>query len=233
MADKEALHRALAQYARTLMHDYNVGDLLYQLTDQVVSVLDVAGAGVSLGGPDGRLQFVTATDERVVRLEEQQMESMEGPCHDAYHSGDQILVTDLNRVGYWPRYAPVALKVGCQAVAGLPMRVEDQRIGALTIYADLPRKWVQEDLEAAQLLADMATGYIVNARELQQSRQLAEQLQQALNTRVVIEQAKGMLAERRGVDPEEAFDILRDYARSHNRRLHEVARAVVQSALHL
>ena len=233
MADRAALYRALAQYARTLMHEYNVGDVLYQLTDQVVSVIGIGGAGVSLGTPEGRLQFVTATDERVARLEEKQMNAAEGACQDAYQSGDRVLVVDLDRASYWPSYAPMALKAGFQAVAALPMQVGDRRIGALNLYAELPREWVDDDVEAAQLLADMATGYIVNARQLHEARQLADQLQHALDSRVVIEQAKGILAERRGVDPEEAFGILRGYARSHNRKLHDVARRVIDRTLRL
>jgi GAF domain-containing protein len=233
MADQAALFRALAQYARTVMHDYDIGNLLYQLTDHAVSVLRASGAGVSLGTFDGRLQFVTATDERVVRLEEQQMQSAEGPCHDAYRSGDQVLVADLNQASYWPTYAPLAVKVGCQAVAGLPMRIAERRIGALNIYEEGPREWTADDVEAAQLLADVATGYIVNAQELQKSRQLAEQLQHALDSRIVIEQAKGILAERRQIDPEAAFDILRGYARSHNRVLHDVAAQVINHTLRL
>jgi GAF domain-containing protein len=233
MSDQAALFRALAQYAKTVMHDYDIGDLLYQLTDHVVSVLDVSGAGVSIGGPDGRLRFVSATDERVVRLEEQQMHSAEGPCHDAYRTGEQVLVRDLNHMSQWPSYAPLAVKTGCQAVAGLPLRVGDVNIGALNVYADQPREWTGDDVEAAQLLADLATGYIVNAQRLHESRRLAEQLQLALDSRIVIEQAKGILAERRGVDPEQAFDILRGHARSHNRPLHDVAADIIDRTLRL
>lgn len=233
MPDQAALTRAMAQYAKTVMHDYDIGDLLYQLTDHVVSVLGVSGAGVSLGATDGRLQFVTASDERVVRLEEQQMKSAEGPCHDAYHNGEQVLVPDLNHVTSWPNYTPLAIKVGCQAVAGLPLRITNRSIGALNVYADQPREWTADDVQAAQMLADMATGYIVNARQLHESRLLAEQLQHALDSRIVIEQAKGVVAERLGVHPEQAFDILRGYARSHNRRLHDVAAEVIDGTVRL
>jgi GAF domain-containing protein len=233
MADQAALFRALAHYAKTVLHDYTVGDLLYQLTDQVVSVLGVNGVGVSIGGPDGRLEFVSATDERVVRLEQQQMRSAEGPCYDAYRTGDQVIAPDLNDESRWPTYTPLAVKTGCQAVAGLPLRVGDRNIGALNLYTDQPREWPADDIEAAQLLADVATGYIVNARRLHESRALSEQLQHALDSRIVIEQAKGILAERRGLDPERAFEILRGYARSHNRGLHDVAAEVVDGTLPL
>jgi GAF domain-containing protein len=231
MADHAALFQAMAQYARTLMHNYRIGDVLYQTTDHVTAVLGASGAGVSLVTREGRLMFVTASDEQVARVEQGQMNSAEGPCHDAYHSGEPVLVPDLRRATYWPNFAPTALEAGCQAAAALPMRIGDRCIGALSIYDDRPREWAGDDVEAAQLLADMATGYILSARQLQKTRQLAEQLQHALDSRVVIEQAKGILAERLGIDPEAAFDILRGYARSHNRRLHDVAAQVIDRTL--
>jgi GAF domain-containing protein len=163
-------------------------------------VLGVQGAGVSLAGEDGTLRFATATDERVMRVEECQLELDEGPCHEAWRSGQIVCEVDLNRSRRWPTYTPVALETGWQAVAGVPMIVEDQHIGALNLYRSQPDEWSPDELQSAQLLTDMAAGYIINARALTESAQLAEQLQRALDSRVVIEQAKGVLAGRHGID---------------------------------
>jgi GAF domain-containing protein len=233
MADQSALRRAFADYARTMACRYEIGDVLYRLTDQIVEVLGVSGAGVSLGDAHGALQFVTATDQLVTRAEEGQIGAREGPCHDAFHSGDAVTVADLAADERWPVFRRVALEAGMRAVAGIPMLVEDQRVGAVNIYSATPREWPADDIADARLLADMATGYIVNARTLTESEERARQLQHALDSRVVVEQAKGVIAERHGITPAAAFTLLRNHARSNNAKLHDVARAVLARRLRL
>jgi GAF domain-containing protein len=226
MVDQAALAHAFTRFAHTITNDYEIGDLLHQLSDQAVDVLDVTAAGLSLAHPAGRLCPLTATHDLAVHVEERQTQTRQGPGNDAYHTGKPVFVADLNTVEAWPAYTATALEAGCQAVAGLPMRTEGARIGALTLYCDHPRSWA-DDVEVAQLLADMATGYVVNAAKPKRPQQLAEQLQQALHSRIVIEQAKGILAERQDIDVTAAFEVLRGYARSHNSRLHIAAQAVV------
>jgi GAF domain-containing protein len=231
MADQSALRRAFGDYARTIAGRYDIGEVLYRLTDQIVDVLGVSGAGVSLGDGDNNLQFVTATDQPTTAAEEGQIEAREGPCHDAFRSGEPVTVSDLSADERWPAFRPAALGAGMHAVAGIPMLSEDQRVGALNIYSAAPREWPADDLADAQLLADMATGYIINARILTASQQRAAQLQHALDSRVVIEQAKGIIAERHQVTTAEAFSRLRARARSRNAKVHDVARAVVDGHL--
>jgi GAF domain-containing protein len=233
VADQAALQRAFGDYARSILGRYEVGDVLYRLTDHVVEVLGVDGAGVSIGDTDGTLKFVTATDERSTRVEEQQMRAQEGPCHDAYRSGDRVTVADLRAEERWPAYTPAAVDQGVRAVAGIPMAVEGRHIGALNLYQQAPREWPADDLEVAQLLADMATGYVVNAMALDESEQLAAQLQHALDSRIVVEQAKGVIAERHGIATAEAFERIRGYARSNGLRVHDVADAVLDGELSL
>jgi GAF domain-containing protein len=233
MADQTALKRAFADYARTIARRYEIGEVLYRLTDQVAEVLEVDGAGVSLGDAEGNLQFVTATDQPITRAEEGQIEAREGPCHDAFHSGDPVTVADLAFDSRWPGFRTVALGAGLHAVAGIPMLIGERAVGAINIYNGTPREWPADDIADAQLLGDMAAGYIANARNLSEKERLATQLQHALDSRVVIEQAKGVIAERHQIATAAAFNFLRTHARSTNTKIHEVARAVVERRLQL
>lgn len=233
MADQSALNRAFADYARTIARRYDIGEVLYRLTDQAVEVLGVDGAGVSLGDRNAALQFVTATDESVTQVEERQIALQQGPCHDAFQSGEQVTSADLRTEERWPGFRESAVQLGMRAVAGIPMLVNEERIGAVNLYVSQPREWPADDLEIAQLLSNMATGYIVNARTLTETERLATQLQHALDSRVVIEQAKGIIAERHGIDTAAAFDRIRQHARSSNAKLHAVAQAVVERSLQL
>ncbi|MGH8886539.1 MAG: GAF and ANTAR domain-containing protein [Egibacteraceae bacterium] len=196
MVDHIALTRTFARFTRTINSGYELGDLLYQLIDQAIEVLDVTAAGLSVAHPAGRLRFVSLTHHLLMPVKNRQIEIRQGPGRDAYHTGEPVFVADLNKVDTWPAYTPAALRAGCQAVASLPLKAEGACIGALTLYCDLPRCWTDHDIAVAQLLADMATVYIINASSLNHSPQLAEQLRNALRSRVVIEQAKGMLVEQ-------------------------------------
>lgn len=234
MVDRTALHRALTEFVRASVVGYGIGDMLYRLTDEVVTVLGCEGAGVSLGDATGSLRFVTATDDHIVRIEEEQVRDQQGPCHDAYKTGELVVVADLTDVkGRWPDYYEVASANGCRAVLGVPMGVGTTTFGALNVYQRQVHAWRDEELEVAQLLAEMASGYILNLRRLTTAQQSAGQLQAALDSRVVIEQAKGIIATRRDVDVATAFDLLRQHARDHNRKIHDVANEVISGDLDL
>lgn len=231
MIDHHALVRAFRQYARALLSPYEIGHVLYQLVDQAVDVLGVDGAGVSLAREGGTLSFVAATDAVVTAIEEAQIAEQDGPCHRAFRDGEPYVVTDLQDDDRWPGYRRAALDRQIRSAAGIPMPVGDARIGALNLYRARPHAWGGEELEVAQVLADMASGYILNASQLEASRTLAGQLQHALESRVVVEQAKGVLAERHGIDPHDAFQMMRARARSTNRRLHDLAAEVVAGSM--
>lgn len=234
MIDQHALRRVVSEYVRTTIGTYSIGEMLYRLTDHAVDVLGCAGAGVSIGDPDGRLRFVAATDEHVARVEEDQAVTQQGPCPEAFTFGKLVAVGDLfHAAGRWPDYAPPAIDHGCQAVLGVPMTIEDAPIGAINLYQTTSHDWSEEELDTGQLLADMGSGYIANLRELASTRQLAQQLQQALDSRLVIEQAKGVLAGHHDIDPNQAFERLRRHARHHQRKAHDVARDIVDGRLDL
>lgn len=231
MVDQALFLRILSEFARTLVGRYQVGDVLYELVERLTGVLDVAGAGVSLGEAD-HVRFVTGVGEAVVRVEEVQESAQEGPCTEAYRDGKVVTIPDLREVtGKWDTYCPAALDNGFLAVAAIPMMVDSQSIGALNLYNHQIRQWSDDDLAAARVLADMATSYIINASELEQAQRTAEQLHEALDSRIVIEQAKGILAADGTLGMDQAYEVLRRHARSHNASLRSVAEAVVNLGL--
>jgi GAF domain-containing protein len=233
MVDQDALLAACADYASTVLGRYDMAEVLERLTEQVTEVLDVPGAGVAIGGDDGTLRFATASDETVMQVEESQLEKDEGPCHDAWRRGAIVTEPDLTSSDRWPAFRPVALVAGWQAVAGVPMVIQGETVGALNLYHRNAHEWTAEELRAAKLLADMAAGYIVNVRTFSETARLAEQLQHALDSRVVIEQAKGVLAGRHGIETKVAFELLRKHARDRGRRIHDVAQEVLEGHLEL
>ncbi|WP_067813791.1 GAF and ANTAR domain-containing protein [Nocardia inohanensis] len=229
--DSEALLKVLARFARLLPVDYDVATALDELVDGITAVLGVSGVGVSLE-MNGRLRFVTAPDERSAAIERCQEDAQQGPCVDAYRTGKPILVADLaRRAREWPRYSVLAAEYRVMAVAGIPMRLGENNIGVVNLYDLHPRYWAPDEVEVARLLSDIATGYVVNANKWRQQQQVTEQLQFALRSRVILEQAKGMIATQHGITPDEAFDLIRGYARRKQARLHAVAGAIVDAGL--
>ena len=233
MVNHTALLSLFGEFAEALLAPYEIGDVLYRLTDGVVDVLDVDGAGVSLARDGERLEFVTATDHRAAAVEEVQVAGAVGPCWDAFRGNKQIRIDDLRDDSPWTGFNEQALAHGIHAVAALPMPVAAQRIGALGLYRERPGPWSDEELDVGQMLANMASGYVINNLQLSESRTIAEQLQVALDSRVIVEQAKGVLAGRRGISPLEAFGLLRDHARANREKVHDVSRRVVDGALSL
>jgi GAF domain-containing protein len=183
---------------------------------------------------DGQQRFVTAAVEAVATLERVQENFQEGPCVDAVATAAPVAVPDIavgDASDRWPDYTIAAKNTGIQAVAGIPMLAEGVAIGAVNLYDSQPRNWSAEDLRIATIFASIATGYLAHASSAQQQQRTAEQLQQALNTRLIIEQAKGVLATQRQTTVDEAFKTLRKYAREHHARIHDVSRAVVKGDL--
>ncbi len=224
---------ALSRAARTLATDYDITEMLDRLCADVSLVLGVDGAGVMLEDGDGHLRFAAASDETLERIESLQIELDEGPCLSAYQTGEEVVVGDLEESDQFPRFGPPALEIGMRSVFSFPMRVGEEKVGALNLYRRQAGVFEQEDAEAGQILADVATVSILNARQFEQSMRLAEQLQHALNSRVVIEQAKGKLSEQFDVDVDEAFQRLRSYARGKGLKLHEIAQQVVDGVFNI
>ena len=231
MAGEEALTYAVSKFARTLACCSAVSEVLNDLAERVTAVLGVAGAGVSVLEA-GQVRFAAASDERCAVLEQVQEAEQAGPGVDACSAGATVTVVGLAgaRPG-WGAYQRAAQDAGIAAVAAVPMCRDGQNVGAVDLYSAGRRDWSAADLGAAAILADMATCYLVHARELDQQSRLIGQLREALDSRIVIEQAKGVLAAERHISVEEAFEVLRRHARSHSASLHSVAEAVVNLGL--
>jgi len=231
--DPDRLLVSLERFATTLTGGYGVGDVLHDLTEEITDVLDLTGAGVTLVH-DGKQRFVTAAVEAIARLERVQEDHQLGPCVDAVATAQPVTVPDLDDVDTserWPEYSNAAKTAGVRAVAGIPMLAEGSAVGAVNLYSRQPRIWSGEDLQVASVFANIATGYLVHASAARQHQRTAEQLHQALRTRLIIEQAKGVLATQHEIDVDEAFLLLRKHARDHGTRIHDVARAVVDGDL--
>jgi len=216
------------EMADTLVDDFDVIDFLHVLTERCVQLLGISAAGLLLTDGQGTLQMVAASSERTRLLELFQLQTDQGPCVDCFHTGQPVSVADLSTGGRWPRFTAAAAEVGFAAVYALPMRLRSEVIGALNFFDTNPGALDQGKLRIGQALADVATIGLLQQRALHRSGVVTEQLQTALNSRVLIEQAKGILAERLHLDVADAFALLRGGARSHNRRLSDLARAIIE-----
>ena len=221
----------LRRFAAAMARQFDVNEVLYELGDGAMAILDAAGAGVSVVNEAGELVFITSTSQLVVDVERVQMEHQAGPCVEAFQRGEAVPVSDIGELVEWPEYREAARRAGLSSVVGLPLALEDRRIGSLNVYDAKVREWTGSELASASVLADMATAYLVHAGELAKARQLTEQLQRALDSRIVIEQAKGMMSRDNSISVDVAFHLLRTFARSKNLDLREVAHRVVDSGL--
>ena len=228
--DTDLLSDTFVDLADTMVADFDVIDFLHILTDRAVRLLGASAAGVVLADPRGELRVAAASSEEAELMELFQLQNDQGPCLDCFRTGRRVSASDLTSPAQqWSRFAQAATQAGFRTVEALPMRLRDQVIGALNLFGAEPGSFGTADLRIAQALADVATIGLLHERNVRRREAVAEQLQGALNSRVVIEQAKGKLAERLGLDMDRAFAMLRDYARNTNQRLTDVARDFVTS----
>jgi len=233
-ADREAvLIRAFVGLADTLVDDYDIIDLLDRLAGYSVELLAADSAGILLVDAQTNLRVVASTNEETGWMELLQLEANEGPCVECFRSGAPVSVTDLaDAAARWPRFVASMRDHGTyRSVHAVPLRLRGEAIGALNLFHRQPGPLPDADLALAQALADVATIGILSERAIRRGEVLNEQLQTALNSRVIIEQAKGVLAQRGDLSMDGAFDRLRSYARHHNLRLTDVARQIVTADL--
>ncbi len=225
MADQNALTRTLVDLADTLVDEFDVVDLLTMLTDRCIETFTVQGAGVMLAAPiGGALRLIASSSVVMHDVELYELQASEGPCIECYQSGVPIINQDLAiAVARWPQFTPVATAAGFASVSAVPMRLRGTTIGALNLFGTDKAGLAASEVSAVRAFADVATIAVLQHQAAIDARTVNVQLNHALNSRVTIEQAKGMLAERASIEVDEAFGWLRTYARSHNLRLGELA----------
>lgn len=228
------VREAFIELTDTLVTDFDIIDFLGRLATRCTDVLGVGACGVLLADHHGALNLVAASTEETRLLELSQLQNSEGPCLESFRSGTAVQCPDLiDAEERWPTFSVKARAAGFAAVQALPMRLRDQVLGALNLFSTKPGPLDAETIALGQALADAATIGIIHQRALARSEVVTEQLQAALNSRIVIEQAKGFLAERHGLSVEDAFTVLRQYARDHNRKLTDVASDIIYARLEL
>ena len=223
-----SLAEVFVELADTLVDEFDLIEFLEMVTVRTTGITGAHATGLLLADHRGQLQFMAASDERSRLVELFQAQTVEGPCQDCFRQGAPVVNADLRRAaGRWPRFAPMAVAAGFQSVHAFPLRLREDIIGALNVFGTEAHGLSADELRIAQALADMTTIGLLQERAVRRGEVLSAQLQTALNTRIVIEQAKGALAQIHGCTPDEAFTLMRAFCRRSHRKLSEVAHQVV------
>ena len=228
MISTERLTDVFVEVADTLIHDFDLVDFLHNLTAHAAAVSGAEAVGLLLADQQGKLRYMAASNETGKMLELFQLQNAEGPCLDCYSTRAPVINADLaTATERWPKFAPAAIAAGFQSVHAFPMRLRDSVIGALNLFGHADVEFKDDEVRVVQALADVATIALLQERSIARAGSLTEQLQGALNSRIVIEQAKGALARQEGTTPSAAFEMLRAEARKSRRRLVDVATEVI------
>jgi len=227
METQQRLVEVFVKLADTLVDDYDVIDFLHTLTESAVELLDAQAAGLMLADQRGDVQVVASSSEESRMLELFELQHQQGPCIDSYRQGAQVSVDPDEAERRWPGFGAAVRASNFTSVHALPMRLRNETVGAMNIFLSRPGGLTEADLTLGQGMADMATIGLLQERAVKEKNTLAEQLQGALNSRILIEQAKGMFAERHDVDVSQAFTTLRAHARSMGQPLAAVANQVI------
>jgi hypothetical protein len=229
--EREVL-RALVEAADTFVADYDVVEFLHRLALRCVALLDVDEAGVMLVGAAGRLCYVASSSEQMRLVELLELQREQGPCLDAHlHGRVTVSARPEEAEQRWPQFAYHAREAGFESLAGVPMRLRLDRIGALNVFSRHAGGLSFEDQQIAQAMADVATIGVLQARAIHDGQVTTAQLQMALESRVAIEQAKGIIAEHMAISLDDAFALVRNHSRSQNDKLTETARRVISGEL--
>jgi GAF domain-containing protein len=231
----DRLSKIFVEVADTLVDDFDLLDFLHMLTDRTASLIGASAVGLLLADQRGELRFMAASEEKARLLEIFQVQVNEGPCFDAYRSAAPVINADLRTEGArWPAFTAHALAAGFRSVHAFPMRVRREVVGALNVFGStVGGNFDEGDVQIVQALTDVAAIALLQERAVRRGEILTEQLQGALNSRIVIEQAKGAIAQANGISIDAAFSVLRGYARRDNRKLTDVAHEVLSDPARL
>ncbi|MFE9597266.1 GAF domain-containing protein [Streptomyces hokutonensis] len=230
MARERRLAEIFVEVADSLVEDFDVIDLLHRLAARCVELLNVSAAGILLVDAHGELQIIAASDEHTRLLELFALQHDQGPCVECYRTGAARTNIDLTRAattGAWPHFAEQARATGYMTTHAIPLRLRNRVVGALNLFQTTAHRLRDDDIALAQALADVATIAILQQRTLEQSHVENSQLENALTSRILIEQVKGFLAERWNTSVDEAFAAFRSYARARHLRLSDLAAQIV------
>jgi GAF domain-containing protein len=220
--------RVFVELADSLVEDFDVIDLLTVVTFRCVEVLGADAAGLLLANSDGQIRLVAASSDEVQLLEVIALQSHEGACYESFHTGASVGVNDLQHaIARWPIFASAALAMNFRAVHALPLRMRGAVVGVLGLFHSQVDGFRPDDLVIAQAFADVATVSVLQHRAVLEHQTVSGQLKNALDTRVVIEQAKGVIAGQTGWPMEKAFDSMRRFARANRKKLVDVAAGVI------
>lgn len=225
------LGTTFVKLADTLVNDFKVPDLLHELAETCVELLDTDAAGILLASPTGGLHQAGSSDADGALLAVLDVMHDRGPGVVSHATGSVVDVADVTADHRWADIAPTCALADYRAVTAVPLSLRHESIGALVMFRTTTGRMDPTDLEIAQALADVASIGLVQARLLRETQIVAEQLEHALESRVVIEQAKGIIAEQGQVAVDVAFGMFRSYARSHQRSLTDVATDIVAGTL--
>jgi hypothetical protein len=232
MAREPRIVETFVEFADTLVADFDVVEFLHRVAERCVELLDCVETGVLIADPEGALRVMASSSEAADALELLQAQNREGPCFECYRDGALVLSEDLAADSdRWPRFAPAAVRTGFASVHAVPMRADGMTIGALNLFRSKVGRLAEPDVPVSQGMADIAAIGLLSERRSRETHNTVSQLQRALQSRVVIEQAKGILAERLEVSMDEAFARLRGHARAHRRRLSQVANDLIDGHL--
>lgn len=232
MTRERQIVATFVELADTMVDDFDVVEFLHHLAERCVELLDCAEAGLLLSDASGALRVMASSSERSDTLDLLQSQNEEGPCFECFQRGQSILTEDLDSdTDRWPQFAPAALGEGFRSVQAIPMRVRGATVGALNLFRAEPGPLSAPDIVLAQGMADIAAIALLQERSVREARGVVEQLEGALTSRVVIEQAKGIVAERARIGIDVAFVRMRTYARTRNLRLSDVARQLIDGGL--
>lgn len=234
MSRERRVIETFVHLADTLVGVVDADDVLHVLAERCVELLNVDAAGVMVAMQPGEMKAVAATSHDMGQLEVFEVAAEEGPSHEAYTSGAAVIEHDLSSAtSRWPMFTPRALELGFASAHGFPLRLRDRTIGALNLFQVVGRdQLLDDDALVARGFADVATISLLHEELVQDAESTVQQLQHALTNRVVVEQAKGVLAGRHGLAPKGALERLRGHARDHNRRLRDVAQDVIDGRIH-
>lgn len=222
------------ELADTLVADFDIIDALTVLASRCVEILDADATGILLADSNEQLNLVAASSEQARLVELFQLQSEEGPCLAAYATGSQVVHRSQDTSsGRWPRFAEYALGSGYESVYAIPLRLRDDVVGALNLFRTQREQLADIDVDLAQAFADLATITILHASAASEAQRRDEQLQHALDSRIIIEQAKGMLAEHAHIDMASAFDLIRSMSRNNNVKLTQIAQRIVDGQIDL